>query len=84
MLLGYIKEEDTTNMIRIWQNILGQSDIQPSDFALFFDHMFYMPFRIGQPFALYNDNPQLTDMYIGKCSTLFAASQADVCVYGEV
>jgi predicted negative regulator of RcsB-dependent stress response len=23
-------------------------------------------------------------MYIGKCSTLFAASQADVCVYGEV
>lgn len=84
MLLWYIKEEDTTNMISIRQNMLGQPELQPSDFALFFDHMFYMPFRTAQPFALYFDNPQLADMYIGKCSALFTGSQADVCTYGEV
>ena len=84
MLLGYIKEEDTTNMVRMRQNILGQQNIQPSDFALFFDHMFYMPFRVGQPFTLYIDTPQLVDLYLGKCSTLFTGSQADVCLYGQV
>jgi tetratricopeptide (TPR) repeat protein len=84
MLLWYIKENDTTNMIRIWQNMLGLYDLKPSDFALFFDQMFYIPFRTAKPFALYLDNPQLVDMYIGKCSTFFAGSQADICMYGEV
>ena len=71
-------------MIRIWQNLLGQSSLQASDFSLFFDQIFYIPFRSGKPFTLYFENPQLTDMYLGKCSTLFSGSQADVCVYGEV
>ncbi|MEI6672349.1 MAG: hypothetical protein WCL02_03090 [bacterium] len=71
-------------MVRVWQNLLGESNLQPSDFALFFDHMFYIPFRMVQPFTLYFDNPQLLDMYIEKCSTLFTGSQADVCTYGEV
>jgi len=71
-------------MIRIWQNMLGQNDLKPSDFALFFDHMFYIPFRTAKPFVLYSDTPQLADMYIGKCSTFFRGSQADVCMYGEV
>jgi len=84
MLLGYIQGDDTTNMTRIWQNLLGQSDLQTSDFALFFDQMFYIPFRSGKPFAIYFDNPQLADLYLGKCSTLFTGSQADVCTYGDV
>ena len=84
MLLGYIQNEDTTNMMRIWQNLLGQPDIQPSDFSLFFDQMFYIPFRAAKPFAMYFDTPQLTDLYLGKCSTLFTGSQADVCMYGDV
>ena len=71
-------------MTHIWQNLLGQSDLQASDFSLFFDQMFYIPFRNGKPFSLYSDNPQLADMYLGKCSTLFSGSQADVCTYGEV
>jgi hypothetical protein len=71
-------------MIRIWQNILGQSDLQSSDFSLFFDQIFYIPFRSGTPFTLYFDTPQLVDLYLGKCSTLFTGSQADVCTYGEV
>lgn len=83
-LLDYIQWEDTNGMIRTWQNILGESNLQSSDFSLFFDQMFYIPFRLGKPFALYFENPQLTDMYLGKCSTLFSGSQADVCVYGEV
>ena len=84
MLLSYIQTEDTTNATRIRQNILGQSDLQASDFSLFFDQTFYIPFRSGKPFASHFDNPQLTDLYLGKCSTLFTGSQADVCVYGEV
>ncbi len=84
MLLGYIQQEDTNNMTRLWQNILGQGDLQPSDFALFFDQMFYIPFRTGKPFAMYFDTPQLVDLYLGKCSTLFTGSQADVCTYGQV
>lgn len=84
MLLWYIKEEDTTNMVRIRQNLLGQTNLQTSDFALFFDHMFFIPFRMVQPFTLYIDTPQLTDMYLEKCSTLFTGSQADICTYGEV
>lgn len=71
-------------MIRLWQNILGQQALQPSDFALFFDHMFYMPFRIAKPFALYRQNPQLADLCLQKCFTIFTGSQADVCTYGEV
>lgn len=84
MLLGYVQSEDTINMIRVWQNLLGESILQPSDFSLFFDQMFYIPFRSGKPFALYSENPQLIDMYLGKCSTLFTGSQADVCMYGQV
>ena len=84
MLLSYIQNDDTNNMTRMWQNLLGQPDLQASDFALFFDQMFYIPFRTAKPFTLYTENPQLADMYIGKCSTLFTGSQADVCVYGEV
>lgn len=84
MLLSSVQMEDTTSMTRIWQNILGQSNLQASDFALFFDQMFYIPFRTAQPFTLYSENPQLADLYINKCSTLFSGSQADVCVYGEV
>ncbi|HBB03505.1 TPA: hypothetical protein DCZ39_01180 [Patescibacteria group bacterium] len=84
MFLSYIQDEDATNMTRIRQNLLGASSLQPSDFALFFDQMFYIPFRTAKPFALYFDNPQLADLSIGKCSALFTRSQADVCSYGEV
>lgn len=84
MLLSYIQSEDTTNMTRIWQNLLAYNDLQASDFALFFDQMFYLPFRTAQPFTLYFDTPQLADLYLWKCSTLFTGSQADVCAYGDV
>lgn len=84
MLLGYIHSEDTNNMLRMWHNLLGQEGLQSSDFTLFFDQMFYMPFRSGTPFTLYSENTQLVDLYLGKCSTLLSGSQADVCTYGEL
>ena len=84
MLLGYIQSEDPTNMTSIRHKLLGESNLQTSDFSLFFDQMFYIPFRTGAPFTLYTDNPQLAELYLGKCSTLFSGSQADVCTYGEV
>ncbi len=84
MLLWYINMQDTTDMVRIRQDLLGQSQLQPSDFALFFDHFFYLPFRTAQPFSLYLDTPQLADLYEERCSTIFTGSQDDVCRYGEV
>lgn len=84
MLLSYIHDEDSANMIRMRQNLLGQSDLQSSDFSLFFEHMFYYPFRSGSPFTLYQEAPQLADLYLKKCTSLFTGSQADVCLYGEV
>ena len=84
MLLSYIQSEDEVNMVRIWQSILGQTDLQPSDFSLFFDQWVYIPFRSGKPFVLYTQNPHLADMYLTKCSSIFTGSQADVCIYGEV
>lgn len=84
MLLGYIQVGDGDNMLRMRQNLLGEIDLQLSDFALFFDQMFAIPFRTAQPFTLYSENPQLVDLYLGKCSTLFTGSQADVCSYGQV
>jgi hypothetical protein len=71
-------------MMRMRHNLLGESSLQASDFALFFDQMFTIPFRTAQPFSLYFDTPQLADLYLGKCSTLFTGSQADVCTYGQV
>jgi len=84
MLLWYIQWEDTTNMTRMWQNLLGQTGLQSSDFSLLFDQMFYIPFRSAKPFTLYFENPQLVDMYMSKCTTLFTGNQADVCLYGDV
>lgn len=84
MLLSYIQLEDTTNMIRMWHSLLGEQDLQASDFSLFFDQMFFVPYRTGKPFDLYLDNPQLVDLYLGKCSTLLSGSQVDVCTYGKV
>jgi hypothetical protein len=68
----------------MFQNLLGESGLQTSDFSLFFDQMFYAPFRAGKPFDLYKSSPQLVDLYMGKCTTVLDASQADVCMYGEV
>jgi len=84
MLLGYVHINDTTNVLRMFHNLLGQPGLQSSDFVIFFDQIFYIPFRLGQSFALYRDAPQLAELYLSRCSTLFDASQADVCVYGEV
>jgi hypothetical protein len=63
----------------MFQNLLGESGLQASDFALFFDQMFYTPFRAGKSFDLYTDSPQLVDLYLGKCTTVLDASQADIC-----
>ena len=84
MLLSYIQGGDSDNILRMFHNLLGESGLQASDFALFFDQMFYTPFRAGQAFDIYIDSPQLVDLYLGKCITVLDESQADVCLYGEV
>ena len=84
MLLWYIQGGDTTHMVRMWQNLLGQSDLQSSDFSNFFYQMYYLPYRIGKPFQLYFDTPQLATLYHDKCTTILTGDKSDVCLYGEV
>ena len=82
-LLSYVATNDMDNAIRVRQKLLWQSDLQTSDFALFFDMVFYQPYANGQPFTLARDNSQLVTFYTDTCDRLFSWT-ADVCVYGEV
>ena len=82
-ILSYIATNDMNNATRVRQKLLWQSDLQASDFALFFDMMFYEPYANGQPFTLARDNSQLVTFYTDSCDRLFSWT-ADVCTYGEV
>ena len=84
LLLDYLHSDDSSNVIRIRQNILGQNDISASDFYTYFDSVLYMPFRTGKPLQYYFTNPQLATLYVNKCSTLFSGWDQSVCNYGKV
>ncbi|MFA5748153.1 MAG: hypothetical protein WC872_03520 [Candidatus Absconditabacterales bacterium] len=82
-ILNYIKGEDETNLVRTRQKMLGQKDINISDFYNLFYNVFYKPFRNGSPFAIYRENFQLVSMYLNSCDNLFTGGN-DVCVLGHV
>lgn len=82
-LLSYVAMDDMDNAVRIRQKLLGQSDLQESDFMLFSNMFFYQPYANGQPFTLARDNSQLVTFYADACTRTFSGS-ADICVYGEV
>jgi tetratricopeptide (TPR) repeat protein len=81
-LLSSLGIEDTDAAVRIRQKLLGQSDVQDSDFMQFFTSIFYQPYVNAQPFTIYQANPQLVSLYQDACSRL--ATSKDVCTYGEV
>ena len=83
-LLSYLSANDTDSALRLWQKLLGQSDIGPSDFESFFKAFYYTPYSNGQPFTLYQANEQLASMYQTNCVSMLSSGQQDVCVYGEV
>ena len=70
--------------IRIRQKLLGQNDLQPSDFGTFFKAVYYVPYSNGKPFDLYHENTPLATMYADACNRLFTGSDKDICIYGQV
>ncbi|MCX6822704.1 MAG: tetratricopeptide repeat protein [candidate division SR1 bacterium] len=82
-LLSYVSMNDMDNAVRIWQKLLGQQDLQATDFQLFFNIFYYQPYVNGQPFTLVHDNGQLATFYRDACARTLSGSNA-VCVYGEV
>ena len=82
-LLCSLAEEDIDGAVRIRQKLLGQADLQISDFSQFFTTMFYLPYVNGQPLTLAHDNAALVTLYQNACSSTFSG-WADICVYGEV
>jgi len=71
-ILSYIAMNDTDNITRIRQKLLGQQDLQESDFVLFFDMMFYQPYANGQPFTLARTNIPLITFYADSCARAFS------------
>lgn len=82
-LLSSLALQDNDGAIRVWQKLLGQSDIADSDFQFFFENFFFSPYRRGQPFTLYTENAQVSALYMQSCTQRFSGQQ-DVCLYGDI
>ncbi len=82
-LLSLLALQDGDGAVRVWQKLLGQSDIADSDFQFFFEQFFFSPYRSGQPFLLYSQNTQLATLYTQSCAQSFSGQQ-DVCLYGDI
>jgi hypothetical protein len=57
----------------MWQSILGQNNLDKSDFYTFFYNVFYLPFRNQEVFTIYNQNPALTTSFLDKCYQVFGS-----------
>ena len=71
-LLSYVSMNDMDNAVRVWQKLLGQQDLQASDFQLFFSIFYYQPYVNGQPFSLVHDNAQLATFYSDACARVLS------------
>ncbi len=81
LILNYIAWNDNTKLIRMWQSILGQNNLDKSDFYTFFYNVFYLPFRNQEVFTIYNQNPALTTSFLDKCYQVFGSWDNDICTY---
>jgi len=82
-LLSYIAMDDMDNAVRIRQKLLGQPDLQQSDFLMFFSIFFYQPYVNGQSFALFRTHTQLVTFYTDVCARVLWSGDS-ACLYGEV
>ncbi|MFZ2151113.1 MAG: hypothetical protein WAZ12_05345 [Candidatus Absconditicoccaceae bacterium] len=83
LILNYIAGNDSTKLVRMRQSILGQDNLQKSDFYTFFYNVFFLPFRNQEIFTIYNDNPELTTSFLDKCYQTFGSGDDDICIYGQ-
>jgi len=83
LLLNYIAKKDEERMLRTWQYLLGQNDIQKADFYTYFYEVLYKPFINGKSYNLYEAKPDLAETFVAKCYEALIKEQHDVCVYGD-
>lgn len=82
LLLDYEKMDDKNKMIQIWQKQLWTNALRESDFAYFFDKIFFYPFAIGEKFGLYREYGQMAVDFVTMCFEKFGDSNP-TCIYGE-
>ncbi|MBU0626950.1 hypothetical protein KKH82_06105 [Patescibacteria group bacterium] len=82
LINSYIQENDIQNAVSTRQKLLGQNDINESDFYHYFYQALYMPYLQNKKAEIYEANTLLTEMYINSCSTTLSGS--DVCTFGQI
>lgn len=82
LLLNYQSLWDEEKMVQIWQKLLGQNDLQASDFKSFYDYVFYKPFSEWTRYVVYNKHKQLSYDSVSMCYENLGQNN-DTCLYGE-
>jgi hypothetical protein len=67
LLLNYIQLNDEEKKVQIRQKLLGQDDLQQSDFKNFYDIVFYEPFSTNSKYTIYNKYRQLSYDFVSMC-----------------
>lgn len=83
LLLNYEALEDETKMVQVRQKLLGQDDLQESDFKTFYDYVFYKPFAQDSKYTVYSKYKQLSYDFVSICYENLG-EQNDTCLYWEV
>lgn len=85
LTLAYENLWDNDNISRYQQKLLGQSDIDKSDFYTYFHQTSFWPYSQWKQFNLYNINQQLYVLFMQKCElSNFQNTEKDVCNYGKI
>jgi len=83
LLLNYRKANDQTYMINTRQKLLWQTDLEKSDFYLYFYETFFKPLSIWEEYFLYHKNPTIANDYVDKCYKVLINKAQDICLYGH-
>ena len=70
LINSYLEEKDIKNATSTRQKLLGQNDINESDFYHYFYQALYKPYLEEEKAKIYEAKPLLTEMYLNKCSNL--------------
>lgn len=83
LILNYIAWNDNTKLVRMWQSILWQDNLEKSDFYNFFYNVFFLAFTNQEKFEIYDHNPELSISFLDKCYQTFSSWDADICIYWQ-
>ncbi len=82
LILDYTEMQNNTKINLTRQKLLGQKDINQSDFYSYFYNTFYKAY-FSQDKSLYNENPQLAILFSQKCNEVIWINNS-ICLYGEI